>query len=168
MEKTLIKIEDLERLALKKENENYRFRRFLKNHADEEELDKQFKRLHEKYFRVYDCSKCRNCCKKLGISMTEEELDKICDYLHLDKGSYVEENLNEKYGEYSFKNTKCQFLNEDNSCMVSSCLPITCKEFPYTNKPERLFSLLNIVANAKVCPVIYEILEELKKEYHFR
>ena len=59
-------------------------------------------------------------------------------------------------------------MNEDNSCMVSSCLPITCKEFPYTNKPERLFSLLNIVANAKVCPVIYEILEDLKKEYHFR
>ena len=168
MEKTLIKIEDLERLALEKEDENYRFRRFLKNHADEEELDKQFKRLHEKYFKLYDCSKCRNCCKKLGISMNEEELNKICDYLHLDKGSYVEENLNEKYGEYSFKNTKCQFLNEDNSCMVSSCLPITCKEFPYTNKPERLFSLLNIVANAKVCPVIYEILEELKKEYHFR
>ena len=56
MEKTLIKIEDLERLALEKEDENYRFRRFLKNHADEEELDKQFKRLHEKYFKLYDCS----------------------------------------------------------------------------------------------------------------
>ena len=50
MEKTLIKIEDLEKLFLGKEDENYRFRRFLKNHADEEELDKQFKRLHEKYF----------------------------------------------------------------------------------------------------------------------
>ena len=78
MEKTLIRIDDLERLAFEKENENYRFRSFLKNHADVEELDRQFKRLHEKYFRIYDCSKCRNCCKKLGISMNEDELDKIC------------------------------------------------------------------------------------------
>ena len=88
--------------------------------------------------------------------------------MHLDKDRYVEENLKEKYGEYSFKNIKCQFLKEDNSCKVSFCLPMSCKEFPYTNKPERLFGLISIVNNAKVCPVIYEILEELKKEYHFR
>lgn len=168
MEKTLIRIEDLERLALEKEDENYRFRGFLKTHADEEELDKQFKRLREKYFRAYDCSKCRNCCKKLGIAMNEEELDKICEYLHLDKEAFVKENLKEKYGEYSFKCKKCLFLNDDKTCQVASCLPQSCRDFPYTDKPERLFSLLSIVANAKVCPVIYEILEDLKKEYHFR
>lgn len=168
MEKTLIKIEDLEKLFLGKEDENYRFRRFLKNHADEEELDKQFKRLHEKYFKLYDCSKCRNCCKKLGISMNESELNKICEHLHLDKKKFIEDHLNEKYGNYSFKGTICQFLSDDNRCQISDCLPESCKEFPYTNKLERLFSLLSIVNHAKVCPVVYEILEELKKEYRFR
>ena len=49
--------------ARKKENENLKFRRYLKGHADEDELDKQFLRLHKKIFADYDCSKCRNCCK---------------------------------------------------------------------------------------------------------
>ena len=168
MEKTCVQIDELERLASVKESENYRFRTYLKIHAQEEELDRQFWRLHEKYFKIYDCSKCRNCCKKLGISMNESELNKICEHLHLDKKKFIEDHLNEKYGNYSFKGTKCQFLCDDNRCQISDCLLESCKEFPYTNKPERLFSLLNMVANVKVCPVVYEILEELKKEYRFK
>lgn len=164
----MIDIKELKQLANKKEDENYRFRRYLKNHADEEELDKQFKKLHEKYFKIYDCKKCRNCCKEIGISMSEDELDKICNYLKLDKEKYTLENLINNYGEYSFKETKCKFLDECNNCQIENCLPITCKEYPYTNKEERLFSLLGVVANASVCPVVYEILEELKREYHFR
>ena len=164
----MIDIKELKQLANKKEDENYRFRRYLKNHADEEELDRQFKKLHEKYFKIYDCKKCRNCCKEIGISMSEEELDKICNYLKLDKEKYIEKNLINNYGEYSFKDIKCKFLDECNNCQIENCLPITCKEYPYTNKEERLFSLLGVVANASVCPVVYEILEELKHEYHFR
>ena len=40
--------------AKKKENENIEFRTFLKCNADEEELDKQFKELHEELFANYD------------------------------------------------------------------------------------------------------------------
>ena len=39
----MINIEELEMLANKKEKENYRFRSYLKTHADEEKLDQQFK-----------------------------------------------------------------------------------------------------------------------------
>lgn len=46
--------------AKKKENENLEFRAFLKCHADEKELDEQFKNLHDELFSNYDCSRCRN------------------------------------------------------------------------------------------------------------
>ena len=49
--------------AKKKENENLEFRIFLKGHADEKELDKQFKRLHDELFSTYDCS--RSCLLEL-------------------------------------------------------------------------------------------------------
>ena len=39
----MIKIENLESLAKEKLDENYRFRVYLKNHADQKELDAQFK-----------------------------------------------------------------------------------------------------------------------------
>ncbi len=164
----MIDINDLAVLANRKEEENYRFRSYLKNYADDEKLDKQFKRLHEKYFKIYDCKKCRNCCKKIGISMSEDELNTICNYLKVDKEKFIKDNLVDKYGEYSFKERKCKLLDENNNCKIEKCLPRTCKEYPYTDKEERLFSLYSIIANAGICPVVYEILEDLKKEYNFR
>ena len=59
---------ELKEINEEKLAENYKFRTFLKIHADEKQLDQDFKRLHEKYIKKIDCSKCRNCCKKLGIS----------------------------------------------------------------------------------------------------
>ena len=43
--------------ARKKENENFRFRTFLKKYANEEELDRKFLQLHKELFADYDCSK---------------------------------------------------------------------------------------------------------------
>ena len=63
--------------ALKVEEENHRFRRFLKTHADEEELDQQFLSLHKELFASYDCSKCRNCCRFYDVSLENEEISTI-------------------------------------------------------------------------------------------
>ena len=145
--------------------ENYKFRTYLKIHADDKTLDKQFKELHNKYFKNMDCSKCRNCCKVLGISMNEEELNKICTKYNLDI-NYMKNILDEEYGEYTV--SPCPFLNKDNSCQIKDCLPESCIDYPYTDKEERLYSLLTVVNNSKVCPVVYKILEELKEIYNFR
>ena len=42
-----------------------------------------------------------------------------------------------------------------------------CK-YPYTDQPDRMGSLLSITNAAAVCPVVYEIPERLKEEYHFK
>lgn len=52
----MIKPEDVAGQAKRKENENIRFRSYLKNHADEETLDRQFLELHKEIFDGYDCS----------------------------------------------------------------------------------------------------------------
>ena len=157
---------EIKEISEEKLDENYRFRTYLKTHADEKTLDEQFKELHNKYFKTFDCSKCRNCCKVLGVSMNENELNEICKHYHLDVFEMKNKVLTEDYGEYIAQ--PCPFLNVDNSCQIKECLPESCQDYPYTNKEERLFSLLTIVNNSKVCPVVYEILEELKDMYHFR
>lgn len=164
----MIDVGKLEKLGKAKEEENNRFRLFLKTYADEQKLDQEFKELHEKYFSIYDCSKCRNCCKKLGISLQEDELIRICNHYNYDIDGIKDELLIEKYGEYVNKKNPCPFLNKDNECNIKECLAKSCKDYPYTNKEERLYSLLTIVQNSKICPVVYEILEELKRKYKFR
>ena len=62
--------------AKKKEEENYRFRTYLKIHANEKKLDRQFLQLHNELFKGYDCSKCRNCCKMYRASIPAEDVEK--------------------------------------------------------------------------------------------
>ena len=158
----MIDVKDIEE---KKIDENYKFRRYLKVYADEKTLDKQFKNLHNKYFKDFDCAKCRNCCKELGISMTEYELKKICKEYNYDIDELKNKALTENYGEYIAR--PCPFL-KGSKCNLDKFKPQSCIDYPYTDKPERLFSLLTIVSNSKVCPVVYQILEDLKKEYNFK
>ncbi len=52
--------------------------------------------------------------------------------------------------------------------MLGSCKPEDCKNYPYTNQPERLWSLYSVLDAVAVCPIAFEIYERLKGEYGFR
>jgi Fe-S-cluster containining protein len=77
---------------------------------------------------------------------------------------YIKENL----GEYQLNSRPCCFLKDNGVCEIESCKPISCKEYPFTNRPERLLSLLSIIESASVCPVVFEMIERLKKDYRFK
>ncbi len=159
--------DDVYEAALKHEAENYRFRRFLKSHADEEALDRQFHELHKELFESYDCSRCRNCCRAYNISLEEHEIAAIAAEKCLSPDALCKQYLTEGLCGYELKKP-CPFLHNDGICEVESCKPSECSGYPYTDRPDRMGSLLNIVASAEVCPVVYEILERLKEIYHFR
>lgn len=85
--------------AKKKENENFKFRTFLKCHADKDELDRQFLHLHKELFADYDCSKCRNCCKMYKGSIPAEDIDGDAQYLVISPEQFIDAYLEkEDYG----------------------------------------------------------------------
>jgi|GEM_PF-5114055 len=57
--------ENITRVYAEIESDLYRFRSFLRSHADIDKLDAQFLALHNELFAEYDCSQCKNCCKKI-------------------------------------------------------------------------------------------------------
>ena len=70
---------------------------------------------------------------------------------------------------YETKKCPCDFWDsKTGECLLGDCKPESCKKYPYTDQPDRIGSLLSIIDNASICPVVYEILERLKEEYHFR
>ena len=164
----MIKIENLETLAKEKLDENFKFRTYLKNHADPQELDVQFKQLHEKYFAMYDCSKCCNCCIKLKGTIPENDLKRDAEYLKVTINEFKDKYLDDKPSnhEYDTKNCPCDFF-DGKECILGDCKPESCKNYPHTNKDNRLASMWSIVDNVSICPVVYEIIEELKKIYNF-
>ena len=156
--------------AKKKEDENFKFRSYLKGHADEDELDRQFLNLHKELFADYDCSKCRNCCKMYKGSIPEEDIGRDAQYLGITPEQFVDAYLEKEEHEmnYQTKHQPCDFFQEDGNRKLGDCKPDSCKKYPYTAQPERLSSLLSVLDVIEICPVAFEVFEGLKKEYRFR
>lgn len=149
-------------------SENFAFRRYLKRHADPEKLDLQFLELHKELFASYDCSKCRNCCREFCACFREDELEQSAVALGMTADEFREKYL--KYdkaeGKYCTNNVPCDFFDE-RECKLEGHKPEDCKKFPFTDQPDRIGSLLNIIDFSTICPVVYEMLERLKEKYKF-
>lgn len=164
----MIEIKDLKEAYYSKEEENYAFRAYLKNHADSKTLDEQFLSLHNELFSVYDCNNCRNCCKKYEATFEEREITEAAQYLHMTVKSFKEKYIIDAFREYQINTKPCHFLADDNSCVIEPCKPESCRKYPYTNQPDRLFSSLSIIKSSIVCPVVFEMIERLKVIYDFK
>lgn len=166
----MVQPDKIQEEARKKENENFRFRTFLKKFANEEELDRKFLQLHKELFADYDCSKCRNCCKMYRGCIPKKDVARDAKYLGITAEQFVDFFLEkEKYGTgYQTKHMPCDFLQDDGNCRLGDCKPDSCKKFPYTDQPERLWNMLSLLDAASVCPVVYEIFERLKCDYKQR
>ncbi len=156
--------------AKKRENENMRFRTHLKCHVDEKQLDRDFLRLHKKFFKDYDCSQCRNCCKMCCAEFSREDISRNAALLGLSEAVFIEKYLEpDQLGKnYYSKHVPCDFLKGTGDCMLGECRPEGCRLYPYTDQPERLHSLYSVLSAVEICPVAFEIFEELKREYRFR
>lgn len=110
----MISLDKVKAEAKKKENENFKFRTFLKCHADADELDSQFLRLHKELFADYDCSKCRNCCKMYKGSIPVEDIDRDAQYLEITPEQFIDTYLEkEEYGiNYQTKHKPCDFCRK--------------------------------------------------------
>ena len=166
----MISPDEVRESSEKNEKENLEFRTYLKINANEKELDQQFYELHTELFEAYDCSKCRNCCKAYKGSILWADVRRDARHLHMPYRQFMEKYLEEEddNGIYETKHIPCDFLNENNECILGECKPENCKKFPYTNQPERLQSLYSLIEAVSVCPVAYEIYERLKKMYGFK
>lgn len=82
-----------------------------------------------------------------------KEVDFIAQYLHVDEDHF-----------YVFNETPCPFLMADNYCMIYEYRPKACREYPHTDR-RRFYQLLDLtLKNRELCPIVYEVVERLKKE----
>jgi Fe-S-cluster containining protein len=119
-------------------------------------------------FSKYDCGRCRNCCREYSACFEANELGPVAVFLGMPETEFRNKYINEEFGKYQLKAAPCCFLNEEGGCRIDACKPLNCRDYPFTNRPKRLFSLLGIIKSAKICPVVYEIIERLKQIYRFK
>lgn len=158
----------VKKLAGVKEDENQEFINFLRN-CDHHEVDKIVHSLNKKHLSNYDCTSCANCCKQLIITITEEDIVRIAEYLDISSSEFKKTYVKRKLPQgYTLDSPGCPFLDADSDkCTIYECRPEPCSSFPHLYKDNINHRLINIMDNTYICPIIYNLIEELKEELSF-
>jgi uncharacterized protein len=154
-------------LAEEKLHENDAFRSYLQK-IDSTDLDKKVHAINNIITPQIDCTECGACCRQLMINVTEEEKIKVAHHLHITPQQFKEKYLEESMqGKLIMGSIPCHFL-ADSKCTVYENRFTECRAFPHlheTNFKGRLFGTLIHYA---MCPIIYNVVEELKVEVGFK
>lgn len=147
-----------------KRKENKKFFRDLKR-IKSKKLDKTIHSLHQNEFECTDCLKCANCCTTTGPLFTDKDISRISRFLKIKPSLFTDKFLRvDEDQDYVLKKLPCSFLMQDNRCSIYDVRPKACREFPHTDriKQKQLLSLTQ--KNVEVCPAVFNIIENLKKE----
>ncbi len=158
-------LKEIELYGKKKERENYRFRMHIKMLGIERKrLDKLVNKINDEVSRKIDCTKCANCCKVLRPEFEEEDIKRFAEGMQVDKEDLKEgycEKVKGEKGKYIFKEEPCPFLR-NNKCINYQHRPEVCASFPFLHKTEFSSRLLGIIQFYPICPIVFNVYEELK------
>ena len=164
---------DLERiaqLAKEREDENWEFRSFLKFHdLDSDALDAIVHELNEAVSQAIDCTECGNCCKQIRPIVHEADSQRLTQAMGLSVQAFRESYLtkaSEMGGEFVFHQLPCPFL-ENNKCIHYEHRPNDCASYPHLHKPNFASHLMNVIDNYAICPIVFNVYEQLKERLGF-
>jgi Fe-S-cluster containining protein len=158
--------------AEEKEDENYRFRRFLKTQCklEPEEIDQRVFAATRRVWAGIDCTACANCCREVHPTFTEAEVDRLAQRLGMGHAEFVESYLEgsepDSENPWTTRTTPCPFL-KDNRCSVYEDRPADCRGYPYLDEPNFVFRTLAMIERTFTCPIVYQVMEELKGSLGF-
>jgi hypothetical protein len=147
------------------EYENEEFQFYLEG-QDPNEVDERVNRLFEEVDTEIDCMECANCCKKQSPIIQESELWNISDYFQMDPETFKEKYITFDGDQMIMKQNPCIFL-KDNLCSIYEFRPFDCASYPHLDQRGIVFKLPAIMGNYSVCPIVFNVIENLKKEMDF-
>ena len=157
--------DQIQPLLARKNIENIFFKKYLRNYPSAV-VDQKIHALNKKVSPAIDCTQCANCCKQLepGLEPAEIELLALKKQMPADlfKQVYVAFD-----GEAQFLKTKpCMFLDSC-KCSIYEDRPAACAGYPHLDGKDMKYKR-SLWSNYAVCPIVFNVVEELKTELDFR
>jgi Fe-S-cluster containining protein len=120
--------------------------------------------LHDAEFKKTDCLKCANCCKTRAF-IHSADIERVSKYLKQKPQQFIEQYLRiDEDQDYVLQSVPCNFLDNENACMIYEVRPKACREFPHTDRKKfQQISDLTL-KNIPICPAAFNIVEEMKKK----
>lgn len=133
-----------------------------KNKKKLESMDVEVHTLHNKITKRTDCLTCANCCRSLGPSITNKDVERIAKVLKMKVTDLIKKYMKiDEDNDLVFQLMPCPFLGTDNYCSIYESRPKACREYPHTDR-KRFFQIYNLsIKNAYTCPIVFEVLQKL-------
>jgi Fe-S-cluster containining protein len=157
----------IRQLGEKNEKVNFRFRSFLKS-KDSGRLDRSVQELFYFYSSRIDCTKCGNCCTILKPIIQNSDIKALASITNKSHQDFkIDYTVTDEDGDMYFKDSPCAFLR-DKKCTVYDSRPESCRSYPFLDKEDFLSRLLGVIDNYSICPIVFNLYEDLKYKFHFR
>jgi Fe-S-cluster containining protein len=162
----------IRQMAEEKEDENWRFRQFLKARCNlpEAEIDRRVFAITKRVWAGIDCATCANCCREVHPSFTEEDVTRIARRLEISReefiARYLEVSDSASDSPWQTRTVPCPFL-ADNKCTIYDDRLSDCRGYPYLDKAEFISRTMSMIERTFTCPIVYEVLEQLKVSCRF-
>ncbi len=157
----------IKQLGERNRDTNFRFRSYLKS-KDGDRLDRTVNELYQFYSAKIDCTKCGNCCTLLKPLIQDTDIKPLAQITNKSiqdfKKDYIE---TDEDGDIYFKDLPCPFLVEK-KCSIYDSRPENCRSYPHLHKDDFLSRLFGVIDNYSICPIVFNIYEDLKFKFHFR
>ncbi|WP_439505673.1 YkgJ family cysteine cluster protein [Sediminibacterium sp.] len=153
--------------AIEHQEENDQFSNYIKEFNDEA-IDIKVQELDALISPTISCTDCGNCCKSLMVCLNEEEANNLSSHLKMDRSSFDHQYLEKgSNGMMIMNQMPCHFL-KDNKCTVYEYRFEGCKEFPALHLPNFKRRIFTTFMHYDRCPIIFNVVEELKKAMNFK
>ena len=131
------------------------------------ELDAVVHDLYKEVSEQINCLECANCCTETSPILNQADIDRLAGAVNTTSGTFKKKYLVEdKDGAgHSFSQTPCPFLSGKH-CTVYQHRPEDCRSYPHLHKPEFVSRSLQAFSNCWICPIVFNVYESLKSEFH--
>jgi len=153
--------------AVARKDENNQFKGFLKS-IPIRKIDTLVADLNQKVSSAIDCTACANCCKMLEPPVDQFEINRLADVKNLQpqifESRYVGKEPTTKI--QFLKCQPCIFLHE-NKCSIYEQRPASCADYPHLTQPNFKYRWKSVIANYALCPIVFNVVEQLKTELNY-
>ena len=99
---------------------------------------------------------------------TQKDVERIAAHFKLRPAEFVTKYLRvDEDGDTVLQQLPCPFLGDQNYCSIYDVRPKACRQYPHTDHPRQFKILPLTLKNTEVCPAVFNIVEQLKKEIVF-
>jgi len=116
---------------------------------------------------LIDCKECGNCCRSLAVTIDKKELLAMANAKNDNMTDFERKfTVSDEDGDRVLK-SPCPML-DGNLCSIYSHRPDTCRTFPHLEKPGFVSRLIGVIGSLSVCPIAFNVFEDLKGRYKWR